>query len=93
MALSPVRNTSLKFLEHGIKGQYTGYNAPDDNAYVERVIRTIKEEEIWSSDYDSLSEARDAISDYASYYNQERLHSSLDYRTPNEVNESTLMAA
>ncbi len=96
LALSPVRNTSLKFLEHGIKGQYTGYNAPDDNAYVERVIRTIKEEEIWSSDYDSLSEAGDAIADYASYYNQERLHSSLDYRTPNEVNEahqSTLTAA
>ncbi len=36
----------VEFLEHGIKGQYTGYNAPDDNAYVERVIRTIKEEEI-----------------------------------------------
>ena len=86
----------VEFLEHGIKGQYTGYNAPDDNAYVERVIRTIKEEEIWSSDYDSLSEARDAIADYASYYNQERQHPSLDYRTSNEVNEahqSTLMAA
>ncbi len=42
--------SSKRFVEflaaHGIRGQYTGYNAPDDNAYVERVIRTIKEEEI-----------------------------------------------
>ena len=31
----------------GATGEYTGYNAPDDNAYVERIMRTIKEEEIW----------------------------------------------
>ncbi len=91
MVLSPVRNTSLSS-----SNTVSRDNAPDDNAYVEHVIRTIKEEEIWGSDYDSLSEARDAIADYASDYNQERLHSSLDYRTSNEVNEahqSTLMAA
>ncbi len=29
---------------YGVQGLYTGCNAPDDNAYVERVIRTIKEE-------------------------------------------------
>ncbi len=96
MALSPVRNISLSFSNTVSRRQYTEYNAPDDNAYIEHMIRTIKEEEIWSSDYDSLSEARDAIADYASYYNQERQHPSLDYRTSNEVNEahqSTLMAA
>ena len=37
----------VEFLgKRGIKGQYTGYSAPDDNAYVERIIRTIKEKEI-----------------------------------------------
>ena len=50
----------VEFLEHGIKGQYTGYNAPDDNAYVERVIRTIKEEEIWSSDIRTPNEVNEA---------------------------------
>ena len=76
----------VEFLgRHGVRGQYTGYNAPDDNAYVERVIRTIKEEEVWCSDYDSLHEARECISDYVRYYNRDRLHSSLNYRTPDEV--------
>ena len=74
----------------GIQGQYTGYNAPDDNAYVERIIRTIKEEEIWCSDYESLSEARECIDDYVRYYNRDRLHSSLEYQTPDEVYEASI---
>ena len=80
---------SKKFVEYlgktGVKGQYTGYNAPDDNAYIERVIRTVKEEEIWPNIYDTLSEARAAIEAYVNYYNNERIHSALGYRTPNEV--------
>lgn len=87
----------VEFLsKYGVRGQYTGYNAPDDNAYVERVIRTIKEEEIWANDYDSLSQARDAIDSYIDYYNSERLHSSLDYQTPDEayaVHQTTRLAA
>jgi len=80
---------SKKFVEYlgksGISGQYTGYNAPDDNAFVERVIRTIKEEEVWPNVYDTFSEAWDAIDGYVRYYNNERIHSSLDYQTPSEV--------
>jgi len=71
--------------DSGVKGQYTGYDAPDDNAYVERVIRTIKEEEIWPNQYDTLSEAREAIEAYVKYYNEQRIHSALDYQTPSEV--------
>ena len=90
---------SKKFVEYlgkrGVKGQYAGYNAPDDNAYIERVIRTVKEEEIWPNVYDTISEARAAIEAYVNYYNNERIHSALDYRTPNEVAAaySTLVAA
>lgn len=80
---------SKKFVEYlgkvGVRGQYTGYNAPDDNAYIERVIRTVKEEEIWPNVYETLSEARAAIEAYVNYYNSERIHSALGYRTPNEV--------
>jgi len=80
---------SKKFVEYlgkmGVRGEYTGYNAPDDNAYVERVIRTVKEEEIWPNVYETLSEARACLEAYMNYYNQERIHSSLGYRTPNEV--------
>jgi len=80
---------SKKFVEYlgktGVKGQYTGYNAPDDNAYIERVFRTVKEEEIWANVYDTICEARAAIEAYVNYYNNERIHSALGYRTPNEV--------
>ncbi len=80
---------SKKFVEflgaYGVQGQYTGYNAPDDNAYVERVIRTIKEEEIWPNLWDTLDEAREAIETYVTYYNEQRIHSALEYQTPNEV--------
>ena len=69
----------------GVRGQYTGYDAPDDNAYVERVIRTIKEEEIWPNLYDTLGEARAAVAAYVAYYNNERIHSALNYRTPSEA--------
>ncbi len=79
---------SKKFSEYlgktGVSGEYTGYNAPDDNAYVERVIRTVKEEDIWLNLYDTVSEARAAVEEYIRYYNEERLHSSLGYRTPEE---------
>ena len=68
----------------GVTGQYTGYNAPDDNAYVERLIRTVKEEEIWLNLYDTVSEARAAVEEYIRFYNEERLHSSLGYRPPKE---------
>ena len=80
---------SRKFVEYlgrtGVQGQYTGYNAPDDNAYIERVIRTVKEEEIWPNVYDTLFEAGAAIEAYVNYYNSERIHSALGYRTPNEA--------
>jgi putative transposase len=79
---------SKRFVEYlgkmGIRGQYTGYDAPNDNAYVERVIRTLKEEEIWPNAYETWAEAHAAIEAYIQYYNQQRIHSALDYRTPDE---------
>ena len=90
---------SRRFVEYlgkvGVQGQYTGYNAPDDNAYVERVIRTVKEDEIWANVYDTLSEARAAIEDYINDYNNERIRSALGYLTPSEFAavHNTLAAA
>jgi putative transposase len=79
---------SKKFVEFlgkdGTKGQYTGYDASDDNAFVERVIRTIKEEEIWLNSYDTLWEAHGAMERYITYNNHERIHSALSYQMPNE---------
>jgi len=47
--------------------------------------RTIKQEEVYLNDYATPREARQGLSAYLRFYNEERIHQSLDYRTPAEV--------
>ena len=56
-----------------------------DNIFTERLCRTVKDEEVYVHDYSSPKEARSQLSNYFEFYNQQRLHQSLDYRTPAEV--------
>jgi putative transposase len=53
-----------------------------DNIFIERLWRSLKYEEVYLKDYASVTEARTGIERYFRFYNQERLHQSLDYRTP-----------
>lgn len=59
-----------------------------ENGLIERLNRTFKHEEILRSEYQTLAESRSAIAKYVKLYNEQRIHMSLGYRTPNEVNES-----
>ena len=87
----PCSKRFVEFLgQRGIQGQYTGYNAPDDNAYVERVTRTIKEEEIWCNEFDTVWEAWDAIDAFIRYYNADRPHSSMEYHTQTRSTKLTI---
>ncbi len=55
------------------------------NGYAERVIRTIKEEEVYLNDYRDLQEARARIGRFIDdVYLSKRIHSSLGYLTPAE---------
>lgn len=56
-----------------------------DNIFTERLWRTVKYEEVYVHDYASPKEARQQLSTYFEFYNQQRLHQALDYRTPVEV--------
>jgi len=56
-----------------------------DNVFTERLWRTIKYEEVYLNEYTSPKEARRRIRQYLDYYNNERPHQSLSYRTPAEV--------
>jgi putative transposase len=56
-----------------------------DNIVIERFWRSIKYENIYPSSYGNIKEAREGIKEYMNIYNKERLHSSLDYMTPDEV--------
>ena len=53
-----------------------------DNIFVERLWRSLKYEEVYLKDYSLVAEARDSIGRYFRFYNGERLHQSLGYRTP-----------
>jgi putative transposase len=71
-----------------------------DNIFTERLWRTIKYEEIYLKEYGSPRDARYSLTEYMSFYNEERPHSKLGYRTPAQVycghstfNEEQLKAA
>jgi len=53
-----------------------------DNIFIERLWRSLKYEEVYLREYASVPEARTGIGNWFQFYNQERLHQSLDYRTP-----------
>jgi putative transposase len=56
-----------------------------DNAFVERLWRTVKYESIYLVDYASVPELEEGLQAYFQFYNHERLHQSLGYHTPAEV--------
>ena len=56
-----------------------------DNIFVERLWRTVKYEEVYLKDYRDVPEARRGLAAYFPFYNDQRLHQSLDYRTPRAV--------
>lgn len=56
-----------------------------DNVYIERFWRSIKYEAVYLHSFDTMAQARKTIGDYIAFYNNERPHQSLDYRTPHAV--------
>jgi putative transposase len=56
-----------------------------DNIFMERLWRSLKHEEIYLHDYGLVPEARAGIGTWLRFYNQERPHQSLGYRTPAEL--------
>ena len=77
----------------GIRISMDGQGRVFDNIFVERLWRTVKYEEVYLNDYDSMSEAWASLARYFRFYNQERIHQSLDWRTPAEVYFGTQEAA
>ena len=72
-------------LERGIKVSMDGKGRYLDNIFVERLWRSVKYEEVYLKAYRNGSEARRGIDAYLDFYNRERPHQSLNYRTPAQV--------
>jgi putative transposase len=58
-----------------------------DNIFIERLWRSLKYEEVFIKAYGAVIEARRSIGKWLEFYNDERPHQALDYRTPREIFE------
>ena len=64
---------------------------PYDNAVVESTNRLLKKELIYRNHYTSLEQLRSDLNDYVWWFNNQRLHSTLGYRSPKEFTEQGLV--
>lgn len=69
----------------GIKISMDGKGRALDNVFIERLWRSVKYEEVYLNDYQSVKQANRSLRCYFSFYNQQRPHQSLNYKTPEEV--------
>ena len=81
--------TSIDFtkilLNSGVQISMDGKGRVFDNIFSERLGRTVKVEEVYLRDYQTVAEARYNLNRYFEFYNNQRLHQALGYYTPAEV--------
>ena len=71
--------------QHQVQISMAARGAPEENPYAERLIRTIKEEEVDLSEYEDFADANSQIGHFMDeIYQKKRIHSSLGYLTPVE---------
>jgi putative transposase len=84
-----VQFTSADFLgeleTRGVRISMDGKGRYLDNIFIERLWRSLKYEEVYIKAYGSVAAARLGLGLWLRFYNEERPHQALDYRTPHEV--------
>jgi putative transposase len=83
--------TSVRYMKScsilGLKQIFTTWDNPKGNADTERVIRTIKEDLVWTRDWDDPFAFAEEFSRWIEKYNTDFPHQSLSYLTPEECFE------
>jgi putative transposase len=84
-----VQYTSNRFtqtlLQHGVTISMDHQGRCFDNIFIERLWRSLKQEEVYLNDYIDGTDAYEGIRKYIMFYNEKRRHSALNRRTPEEV--------
>jgi len=75
--------------QHGVRISMDGKGSYNDNLFIERLWRSVKYEEVYLKAYQDGRDAKAGISNYFRFYNTERPHQALGYRTPAEVFNTT----
>jgi len=79
--------------QYGVRISMDGKGSYNDNLFIERLWRSVKYEEVYLKAYQDGREARIGLGNYFRFYNTERPHQALGYRTPAEVFTSTPVEA
>ncbi len=74
-----------RLAQAGIRISMDGRGRAYDNIFVERWWRSVKYEAVYPNGYDTLDDAYHGLRRYCEFYNHQRPHQALDYRTPAEV--------
>ena len=69
-------------LEHDIKVSMDGRGRWLDNVFIERLWRSLKYEEVYLHAYETMCDAREGISAYMTFYNEQRPHQALGQQPP-----------
>jgi putative transposase len=71
--------------DNNIKISMDGKGRWVDNVYIERFWRTVKQEQIYINPPDNITELRQQINKFIKFYNYQRPHQSLQYKTPSQI--------
>ncbi len=83
-----------RLLSRGIRVSMAARGQPRQNAFAERLMRTLKEEEVYLHEYEDLAEARTQIGRFLDdVYMTKRVHSALGYQTPAEFEVAVVESA
>ena len=69
----------------GITISMDGRGRAFDNIFVERLWRSVKHEDVYLKGYGTMGELLTGLTQYFAFYNGERMHQALQYKTPDEV--------
>jgi putative transposase len=75
--------------EKDIRISMDGRGRAHDNIFIERLWRTVKYEEVYLKEYETVKEAISGLRKYFYFYNNERPHQALEYKTPCEVYQNS----
>jgi len=80
--------------ELNIRHSFSGKGCPYDNAGIESFHATLKKEEVYQTSYQTIEEASRRLFQYIEgFYNRKRLHGSINYLTPQEMEDRAKQVA
>ena len=79
------RRFTVTVRRYGVEQEFIQPHTPQQNGMIERLFRTMKEQCIWLTRFESLDEAKSVIGRWVDWYNHQRPHQALKMKTPAEV--------